>query len=420
MEKLILDSKNTLVNLGNSILGYFEVPKFHDSLKIADEILNKAKKRKVALILLDGMGQIIYEKYKEYIPYLYSHIIAPFKSVYPPTTVAATTALTTGKYPIETSYLGWTQYFKTKDAYINVFPSTDAINAGVTYTPPVTEVELKVNKIWDLINKLGKYKATSISSFQFRRPEGGDDFDLFFNKANELIKENDFTYIYSGNPDHLLHEFGTNDEHIKENLIYLNKKVQELVENNSDTLFFLTADHGFADVIEIPVTEHEDFLDTLSVPVCSIEGRFATFSVKNKEKFIELANKYYGENFIIKSKEEILNEHTFGYGEINKNSLDVIKDYTLIAKGKYIFYNGPEPIGFKGAHAGATKGETDIYLVAFNDWSLIALSFFFWYITSIKAIMVKITKSGIPIPKSKAMLPFPILQLSYTSFTSLL
>lgn len=365
MEKLILDSKQTLTNLGNSILGFFGVQKFHDSLKEADELLKKSNKKKVALILLDGMGQIIFEKYKEDIPYLYSHIVSKFKSVFPPTTVAATTALTTGKYPIETSYLGWTQYFKTRNAYIHVFPSIDAVIPNKVHTPPVTLSELQIEKIWDLISQTQNYKATSISSFSKKLENGEDDFEFFFTNASNLVKTNDFVYIYSTNPDHLLHEFGINDERIRKILIYLENKIIELVNNNPDTLFLLTADHGFANIEEISIFEHSDFIETLSEPICSIEGRFATFSVKNKEKFLELAKKYYGKDFIIKSKKELLEEHTFGYGVVNKNSLDIIKDYTLIAKGKYVFYSG-EPLGFKGAHAGVTSGETDIYLLAFN------------------------------------------------------
>lgn len=75
MKKFILDPKNTLTNVGNSILGFFDVPKFHDSFEALDKILKETNKQKVALILLDGMGKIIFETYKDDIPYLYSHIL---------------------------------------------------------------------------------------------------------------------------------------------------------------------------------------------------------------------------------------------------------------------------------------------------------------------------------------------------------
>ena len=46
---------------------------------------------------------------------------------------------------------------------------------------------------------------------------------------------------------------------------------------------------------------------------------------------------------------------------------ETLPDYFLITKGRYIFFDGEEPIGFKGAHAGGTKEEKELYLFAFND-----------------------------------------------------
>ena len=366
MKKFILDPKNTLTNVGNSILGFFDVPKFHDSFEPLDKILKETNKQKVALILLDGMGKIIFETYKDDIPYLYSHILTEYKSVFPPTTVAATTTLTTGKYPIETCYLGWTQYFASRKAFINVFPSNNPFNHKEFFTPNVTSTELATTYIWDLINKTLKHNAANISSFFKKTPEKEDDFEAFFKDADKLIKEHDFVYVYSTNPDHLLHVNGIKNETVRENVIYLEKKVKELVENNKDTLFILTADHGFADIEEINFKLHQDFLDTLNEDVFSIEPRFATVSVKDEAKFLELANKYYGDYFYIKTKKELLEEHTFGYGVPIELFDSTTKDYFLIAKDKYCFYQSDEPIGFKGTHAGCLDSETEIYLLVFN------------------------------------------------------
>lgn len=366
MKKISLDPKNTLTNVGNSILGFFDVPKFHDSFAPLDKVLKETKKEKIALILLDGMGKVIFETYKNDIPFLYSHILTQYKSVFPPTTVAATTTLTTGKYPIETCYLGWTQYFDTRKAFINVFPSNNAFDHSQFFSPSVTSLELRTTYIWDLINKTLKHNATNISSFFKKTFNKEDDFEAFFEDADKLIKEHDFVYVYSTNPDHLLHEHGIKNEVIRENVIYLESKVKELVENNPDTLFILTADHGFADIEEINFKLHQDFLDTLNNDVFSIEPRFATVSVKDEAKFLELANKYYSDYFYIKTKKELLEEHAFGYGEPHPLFDLTTENYFLIAKDKYCFYQSEEPIGFKGTHAGSLDSETEIYLLIFN------------------------------------------------------
>ena len=156
MEKLNLSKSKTLVNLGNSILNYFGVTPFHETLKEADEILKKSHKEKVALVLFDGFGKVIAKHYKESIPFIYSHKAFEFNSVFPPTTVAATTALTTGLYPIENGHVGWTQFFKKHNAPINVFPSNDKFEHAKFY-PSVQQNILKPVYLWELINKSQKY-----------------------------------------------------------------------------------------------------------------------------------------------------------------------------------------------------------------------------------------------------------------------
>lgn len=366
MEKLYLDKEETLVNLGNSILKFYGVEPFHSTYKKADEIIEKSKKQKIALVLFDGFGKVIADYYKDNIPFIYSHKVSLFNSVFPPTTVAATTGLTTATYPIENGHLGWRQYFKEHNAFINVFPSNDAIEPTKFY-PNVQANILCPKYIWELINKTNKFSATSISSFEKKNQNHEDDFEYFFSKADELIKSHDFVYVYSGLPDHLLHSCGCFNETIKETLIYLEAKLKTLVENNPDTLFLLVADHGFKDVEEISIREHPDFYATLAKPYFILEAAFAGFFVKDKEKFVELANKYYSKDFYIYSKEEILKDNIFGYGKEHPYVHETLADYFLISKDKYIFFDGEEPVGFKGSHAGGTKEEKEIYLFAFND-----------------------------------------------------
>ncbi len=366
MENLNLSKTNTLVNLGNSILKFFGVTPFHETLKEADEIIQKSGKQKIALVLFDGYGKVIADYYKESTPFIYSHKEFEFTSINPPTTVAATTALTTGLYPIENGHIGWNQYFKKHNTVINVFPSNDKFEPRLSY-PNVQQNILKPTYLWELINKTQKHNATSISSFQKKTQLREDDFEYFFSHADELIKAHDFVYVYSSMPDHYLHDFGCFNNTIKDTLIYLESKFKKLVEDNPDTLFLLVADHGFQDVEEISIREHQDFFETLSRPYFIFEPAFAGFFVKDDVKFKELANKYYSENFYILSRDELLKNNIFGYGKMCGYLNETLPDYCLISKHKYIFYDGEEPVGFKGAHAGGSKEEKELYLFSFND-----------------------------------------------------
>ena len=366
---LPLSKDKTLVNISNSILKFFSLPTFHSSYAPLDEVMKNSGKKKIAYILLDGLGMNILEYHKEYLPFISSHLFKTVSSVYPPTTVAATTALCTGLYPIENGHIGWVEYFPEREDFIQVFSSRSDTKDGVVYSPSVQEKEIKPDYIWDILNRNG-VKASFIQSFYYPQKGEMDDFDTFFLEADKMLNQNDFTYIYSTQPDSLLHEYGTKHEIISKMVSYLDQKVKQLVLRHKDTLFILTPDHGFADVEEICLQDYPDLLDTLKVRMSTIEPRFATFFVQDEQKFLFLAEKYFGESFHIVSRDELLNGGYLGEGIPHKETLATIGDYTLIAKDKYILENKvrkEDDFIFKGHHAGSTPGEMEIPLCVFNN-----------------------------------------------------
>lgn len=368
-DQLHFTKDRSLVNLGNSILRFFGEKQYHDSLKEADEFLAQSKKKKVCLILLDGLGKVILDYYKDDAPFLASHIITTYKSTFPPTTVAATTALITAKYPIETGCVGWTQYFSQFDAAINVFISKDEFKKDVFYKPHVFDELIKPFPIYDQINKSGKFKATVVTTVNtYYLDENGkriSDFDTLFKNAEKALSENDFVYIYSNYPDALLHDFGCKNTKVRDSIKFLEAEIIKLMNNHPDFCFLITPDHGFVDVKEINFYEHQDFINTLENKHFIIEGRFAGVKVKNEKAFKELFEKYYSDKFDLYSQKEILDNHIFGYGEMNKYFIESLCDYYLLSKSEYLFYQAEKPIGFKGHHAGITSDETDIYLFGY-------------------------------------------------------
>src|SRR5574344_1617835 len=104
MKKLELyDPKDNLVNISNSILAHYGAETYHPTYKPLDRVLKANKDKKVCIVLLDGFGTYIQEIYKKDVPWIYSHKKFKITSVFPPTTVAATTSLLDGKYPKERS-----------------------------------------------------------------------------------------------------------------------------------------------------------------------------------------------------------------------------------------------------------------------------------------------------------------------------
>jgi hypothetical protein len=146
--------------------------------------------------------------------------------------------------------------------------------------------------------------------------------------------------------------------------------VKKVVNKFPDTLFLAISDHGMLDTQDIKISSIPGFKETLSKDCIAIEGRFASFFVKDKEKFVEIFNNtpILKDNFVIQSREEVLANHLFGYSKTqNKIALDTIGDFTLLATNKYCLvddYAGPKSL--KARHAGITDDEVNIYLQAYN------------------------------------------------------
>ena len=115
----------TLTNLACSIRKYFDLDYKHKTLDYIDKILEERKPKNVVTILFDGMGSNIIDKILPEDSFFIKHRIKTITTVFPATTVAATTSIRTGLNPIETGMLGWSIYFKDIDKIINIFPETE-------------------------------------------------------------------------------------------------------------------------------------------------------------------------------------------------------------------------------------------------------------------------------------------------------
>ena len=96
----------------------------------------------------------------------------------------------------------------------------------------------------------------------------------------------------------------------------------------------------------------------------SFEPRTVNFSIKENKngKFVELFNKYFGKDFDLWTKEEVINKKIFGDGEENTIFRSALGDYLAVAKGnKTLLYNGDKE--FLSSHAGYTDDEVLVPLI---------------------------------------------------------
>ncbi len=355
-------TKNNTINLISSLMKYYNISSNYPSMDEIDEILNN-KYKHIVVCLLDGMGSYILNKHLKENDFLIKNRIKTISTVYPPTTVAATTTVLNGKTPIEHGWLGWHLYFNEIDPSIVLFQNKDYYKdiKFDKYYPS----NLLDNTLWTSnLPKDIKYHEV----FPKFKKDGYKTFNKAFNKLKEIINldENNYTYFYWTNPDSLMHKYGTNSLITHLDIKYLNNKFKDLYKIlNKDTCIFVIADHGMMDIHTIYLTDYKDILDCMIKPI-SGEGRSAQFYIKEdkKELFEALFNKYFKDDFLLLTNEEYINSNISGLYKPHITTKFTLGNYNAIAiSDKMLSMNTKNKKRFKGHHAGLTPNEMNIPLI---------------------------------------------------------
>ena len=144
-----------LTNLACSIRKYFNLEYKHNTLDYIDKILDEYQPKNVVTILCDGMGSNIIDRVLEKDSFLIKNRLKAITTVFPATTVAATTSIMTGLNPVETGMLGWDMYFKDIDKVITTFVGSEKSDPNHIPLPEALEYRSKhmiTKTIMDEIN----------------------------------------------------------------------------------------------------------------------------------------------------------------------------------------------------------------------------------------------------------------------------
>lgn len=366
----LTNNATCLVNLSNSILSHYGAEVFHPVIKEFDKLFSGHKK--IALFLFDGLGRYPLEVHRESAKFILDHEFMVIDSVNPPTTAAATNSLLTGKFPIETGWLGWAPYIEEVGAPVALFPNRYQLS-----DEPVEGWNMREScpliTFRDLLSKAG-VKVKELYPRGIHLPGEPDDGPKSLRQmekdSTRFFKEGgEFLYGYWTEPDECIHKNGVASKEVGRWVKKINRMVERFVKDNPDVLVLTLADHGLVDVEYVDVAPIREISDNLIRPL-SNEGRCACLYVKQgKIEEVMLALAEHFPDFIILKKEEVLEKQYFGEGLPNPKSLGMIGDIVAISTGRILLYNskdGGRPSFYKAHHAGGMKEEKEILVAAYN------------------------------------------------------
>ncbi len=381
------DYDHCLVNLASSVLKHFGAEYSAPTLSLADTYLAKDHKN-VVVLLLDAMGVSILQKHLSENGFFRSHLAGSYSSVFPPTTVAATTSVLSGKYPDEHAWLGWDCYFPELGKNVTVYTNSDQlIEAGSPFSiekearpgdydcPAVEErrpaadfhVGFTYTPYENIVSKIINAGGNAYFSSPYAEPNP-QDLDAILKRVTDLCREPEkkFIYAYWNEPDSTMHRTGTVSKETHEIVTALEKRVEEFAEGLSDTLLFITADHGHMDSKNLCILDYPEIVKCL-VRMPGIEPRALNLFIKDeyKDEFPALFEKTFGDKFRLVPKDEVIERKLFGLGTEHPKFRDKLGDFLAIAVSDTSLFNTHvEAKLMPGGHARLTKEQLEIPLIA--------------------------------------------------------
>ena len=363
------DYDHSILSLISSVLQAFGVSSPHSGLAILDEQLATPHKNTLVMVL-DGLGSEYLDQLLPAASFLRSHKIADLSSVYPCTTTAATTTLSTGLSPLEHGWLGWSPWFREYGRVVDLFLDRDTFS-GLPIVPSPGRLLLPYQDIVATISQATQDSVNIHRLMPHFVPNGYSSLAAMSARIRDICRMDGAQLIlaYWHEPDTLMHNEGPWSEAVRREIIAADSLLSDLFLTLEDTLMVITADHGQVEVErEIFLDEIAELNDCLILPP-SLETRAVSLFVKPSRmaEFAERFSERLGDSFLLLPHDEVFRRGLFGSGVPHHKVDDFIGDYLACATGSTIIryhtpFNRPRT-PFKGHHAGLRREEMTVPLI---------------------------------------------------------
>lgn len=366
------------VNIISSIRKYYREPIVYPTLPRLDTHLTKFYKN-VILIVLGGMGTDMMERNLSPTSFLRRNFTENLTSVFPSSTAAAMISYHTGVSPNEHGWLGKSLFFKEFCRTVDVFTNLDSYTKTPVASANAAEFVMPYETVYrDIADSIiGDVQPFTITNEKVNIAEKGNIHKTAdtFERVCELIKmicitnQNTFTYVQWNSPDDIAHKDGVTGEKTAATLKSINKQLEVLCKDLTDTLVIVSADHGMKDITEeIKINYIPDIMECLVIPPF-VESRAEACFVKNDRRtdFERAFHNHLGNDFILLSKNDILTKGILGGGRTHPKITDFIGDYMICAIAdksvRYLTLNTKPKPPHAANHGGLTEEEMTIPLI---------------------------------------------------------
>ncbi len=356
----------SVLSIASSVLNHFGVKDCqHKTLPEFDKLLKKDYKN-IIVMLFDGLGVSAINEHLNENDFLRKHFVCPISSVFPSTTVAATTSIESGYSPAETAWLGWDLYFDEIGENVAVFRNALQKNGKPAANYNVAWKYIPYKRIFERIEEInGKGSAIYVSPFSKHHIKSVPHICKTVKRLSRKRKKK-YIYTYWHQPDTAMHGHGVTSKEAHEQILHINREVEKLCSKLEDSLIIVTADHGLCDSVNLFLEDYPEIYSMLKIPPSIEPSRALSLFVKEgmQKEFETEFNKLFSNDFRLMTKEEVFAENILGHGKPHSRTYDFVGDFLAVATGKKSLFIEREEHTFVGVHAGLTEEEMTVPFIA--------------------------------------------------------